>query len=124
METSRVETPEPPADEPAERVIRTVDMSADLGDGYALVELESTFDGEWLLRRHGETIGSVTRVNSLSGYTVTGWEARHHTMKLPYGLRGSWRTRGLAAAAVADAHQRLCAKPKGKNHRDGRARGT
>ncbi|MGW3569096.1 hypothetical protein ACWDSL_35440 [Streptomyces sp. NPDC000941] len=123
VETSRVETPEPPADEPAERVIRTVDMSADLGDGYALVQLESTFDGEWLLRRHGETIGSVTRVSSLSGYTVTGWEARHHTMKLPYGLRGSWRTRAMAAAGVATAHERHCLKPqpKGRRRRQSRA---
>ena len=122
VESARVEPQS--LDEPPARVTRTVDMSADLGDGYTLVQLESSFESQWFLRLHGEIIGGVTRFDSLSGRTVSGWEARHHTFKVPCGLRGSWRTRGLAAAAVADAHQRLCGKPKGRNRRSGRAPGA
>lgn len=103
--------------ESAERVTRTVDMSHEFGAGYALVQLESSFDGEWLVRLHGETIGSVQRVASLSGHSVRGWEARHHGLKIPRMVRGDWSSRGLAMAAVVYAHAQHCLKARRRPRR-------
>ncbi|WP_147264627.1 hypothetical protein [Streptomyces sp. NBRC 110611] len=96
----------------AERVVRTVDMSHEFGDGYTLVQLACTFEGQWLVRLHGETIGSVERVASITGRSVRGWEARHHGMKVQRLVRHNWESRGLAVAAVIYAHEQNCRKPR------------
>ncbi|MFF4607960.1 hypothetical protein ACFY12_35135 [Streptomyces sp. NPDC001339] len=98
--------------EEAERVVRTVDMSHEFGDGYTLAQLASSFEGQWLVRLHGETIGSVERVATITGRSVRGWEARHHGMKIQRLVRHNWESRGLATAAVVYAHAQNCRKPR------------
>ncbi|GAA1927436.1 hypothetical protein GCM10009753_71320 [Streptantibioticus ferralitis] len=90
---------------PVERVVRTVDMAHEFGGGWQLVRLASSFDGDWLVRLHGETVGSVGRVRTLSGRGVRGWEARHLGHAVPGGVAGLWPSRGVAMAAVVRAHQ-------------------
>jgi hypothetical protein len=87
---------------------RTVaDLTEEFGPGWTLTEFVGQDRGRYQVRLNGQIIGVVQRSRSITGRSTTGWEAQRSGLPITSGAGRSWPNRGLAAAAVVDAHQGL-----------------
>ncbi len=112
---ARLAQPTPARDEQAgERIVKTVDMAEKIGAGWQLAQRgHDQESGSWLIRYRGITVGVITHTSTFSGRG--SWEARPAGSFIridpPAGLAASrkndhaWRTRDLAAAAIAQSHR-------------------
>ena len=106
------------AGEGEDGVVRVVDLAEQVGPGWSLTQTADSWSGDWQVRLHGTVIGTVSRHRSLSGRGTTGWDATQAGLPITTGTNKNWPTRALAAAAVADAHQRATtARPRRRGRR-------
>jgi hypothetical protein len=100
----------PASDQPeADPPVRVVmDLADEFGPGWTLTEFADELErGRYQVRRDREIVGVVQRRRSLSGRSTSGWDAiRHGGIPVTTGTGKGWASRGMAAAAIIDAHQR------------------
>ncbi len=82
------------------RITHTVRLDREGFPGWSLTLPEGRWS--WQLRLHGEVVGSVSKITSVTGSSVRGWNASLGLTVVALGMP----TRGVAAACAIDSHRR------------------